>query len=373
MRVATITKCALAICFATYYTTLVYSELFHPRNFGIDLKQNDGHLFISKTLTNFPAGRAGLRTGDQLIAIDETKVKKHEDWQRFLAKRIRGQKYIFAIQRDNQSLKIPVVLQQQPGTLPGWFESKRAVQGPLLPIAFALAFWKSRSMSAQVGALLLAGIGTVPAFPESEMTAIWRNFPAPVGVLLWIPQITHLLLLPLLFTFFALIPSRLFRSFSAWAALWVPGLALAFWCLPRIYNHIYHPPTLVSLPFWFHAAMAAIILFYGLAAVAVIWINFFRLPHKARYRLRIFAIGSTLALIPLTLFLSAIFAGALTQSELVWFFVSQPFRHLTLYTFILFPVSLIYAVTRHNLFDWCCEPAEPRSGIVNGPFEAPFL
>jgi hypothetical protein len=47
--------------------------------------------------------------------------------------------------REGMALDIPVLLRQKRDVIPGWFESKRIVQGFLLLIAIALAFLKDRS------------------------------------------------------------------------------------------------------------------------------------------------------------------------------------------------------------------------------------
>jgi hypothetical protein len=95
MRFAPPAKCFAVFCFAAYYTTLVYSELFHPRNFGIELHRKDGELIVSRALTNFLGARDGLRTGDGLVAVDGIRIEIFDDWRHFLAKRTSGQKYTF--------------------------------------------------------------------------------------------------------------------------------------------------------------------------------------------------------------------------------------------------------------------------------------
>lgn len=96
--------------------------------------------------------------------------------------------------------------------------------------------------------------------------------------------------------------------------------------------------------------MSLTILFYGLGALTAFWINYSRLREPVqRKKLLVLGVGSTLGLLPLIFFLTAIFAGAITPSRVVWFFVSDFFRHLTLVTFILFPISLLYSI-RQGLF-----------------------
>ena len=57
---------------------------------------------------------------------------------------------------------------------------------------------------------------------------------------------------------------------------------------------------------------------------------------------------STLMVIAMA-FLAAIFWGTLTESPIVWFFVSDSYRHLLVGLFLLFPLSLVYAIARHRV------------------------
>lgn len=255
-----------AICFLIYYAVLIYSELYQPRNFGLVLKPKEepnadparasegAGLVVAKALPNFPAQRAGVAVGDHILHVDGAELRQLADWNRINVSRELGRAYSFTILRGEETREITVTLFPPKGRPVGWFEQKRAVQGVLLLTALILALAKTSNPTALTGALLLAGIGTAPAFPESEMTAIWRNLPAPVGAILWIPQCVHLLLLPLLFTFFAMIPKSLFVTMLGWLIMWTPGGLLAAWTLSRMHQHIYHPGTQEDLPGAFHFA-----------------------------------------------------------------------------------------------------------------------
>ena len=141
-----------------------------------------------------------------------------------------GYSYDFEIVRDGELREFRIAL-ESPGWRPrGWFELKRAVQAGLLALGIGLGFSQPRHSAALLGALLLAGIGTAPVFPESEMTAIWGEMPPLIGITLWIPQLTHLLLPPLLFTFLNLLPRPVITHRLVWLALWSPAILLACAC-----------------------------------------------------------------------------------------------------------------------------------------------
>jgi hypothetical protein len=70
---------------------------------------------------------------------------------------------------------------------------------------------------------------------------------------------------------------------------------------------------------------------------------------QERLRFRFFVVGACIGLAPLIPFLAAIFWGTLTQSPIVWFFVSDPYRHSLVPLFLAFPLSLAYAIVRHRV------------------------
>jgi hypothetical protein len=49
------------------------------------------------------------------------------------------------------------------------------------------------------------------------------------------------------------------------------------------------------------------------------------------------------------LFLTAMFWGTLTESRLIWTFVSTPYRLFALGMFVAFPLALVYALAGHRV------------------------
>jgi hypothetical protein len=231
-------------------------------------------------------------------------------------------------------------------------ERKRFVQGFLLLVSFIFVWSRPGERVTRMGALLLATIGTAPLFPSVEMVAVWRDLPRLAGLVLWIPQISHLMLLPIFFTFFATFPRVLIQRTWGWIAVWAPALLVAAIWAPHIYAHIYRPPLIEEVPRWMHFALGAAVLTYGGGGLIALLLNYRRLPKQQdRARLRVFVFGSIIGLTPVLLFLAAIFWGTLTQSPVVWFFVSDRYRHTLVGLFLAFPLSLIYAIVRHRVFD----------------------
>jgi len=344
--------------FLAYFGVMVYSELLEPRRTGIDCEFGDRRLVITGVTPNSPASRAGLLPGDQLLAIDGAALRQWEDWRRFVAIREIGRAYSFEAERDGRRSEFRVTLGRQPGDPVSRLERKRYVQFFLLLLALVLAFLRPGDRAAEIGSWLLAGIGTAPVFPGPEMTAVWRNLPVPLGATLWIPQATHVMLLPLFFTFFAVFPRRLFQSRWPWAVVWAPALILGAWWSPHIFDHIYHPPVVAGLPAWFSFVVGLAVLIYGGGGLTALVLNYRRLSEpQDRRRMKVLVAGAVVGLFPTLPFLTALFWGTLTQSALVWFFVSAPYKLSALACFVAFPLSLAYALVRHRVLDLAASPS----------------
>jgi hypothetical protein len=231
-------------------------------------------------------------------------------------------------------------------------ETKRLVQGLVLLIAVCLVSTHPFDRRAQLGALFLAVVGTAPAFPHEEMRAVWRSLPRVAGALLWIPQVAHLMAMPLLYSFYSLLPRALLHKTWQWILVWVPAVALSPWPLNGLYHRVYHPPYLRDLPRWYLFAAGLCILIYGFGGLAALFCNFRKLRSPSeRRQMRVLTLGSIVGWAPGLLFLSAIFLAPFTESRLVWSLVEAPFKHIALALFLLVPASLLYAALRDRVLD----------------------
>jgi len=339
--------------FIAYYAVMVYSELYEPRRIGIRHEFLDRRMVLTEVTLASPAGRTGLKAGDCLLAVDGATIRQWEDWNRFVVAREIGANYRLEIERAGQRSEFSVTLAHKAGDPLGRLERKRYVQFILLLLALILGFIGHGERGAQIGALFLAAVGTAPLFPGAEMTAVWRNLPVLPGAALWIPQVTHLMLLPLFFTFFALFPMRLFRNRWPWLVVWGPAVIVACWCSPHIYHHIYNPTGAAWVSAGLCFILGCAVLIYGGGALTALAVNYHRSREPENRRcMQILVAGSFIGLIPSLLFLVALFWGTLTQSEIVWFFVSTPYKLTALGLFLAFPLSFAYALSRRRTLKW---------------------
>jgi hypothetical protein len=340
----------IAGTFVAYYAVMVYSELYQPGRTGISYELSNGSMRIRAVAPDSPAGRAGLKSGDVLLAADGRRIRTWEDWRHFRATREIGSQYLFEVERAGRQSKVPVLLRRHSTDTLTPLERKRYVQGGLLLLALIMVFLRPAERVAQLGAWLLASIGTAPFFPDAEMSAIWRGLPTLLGLVLWIPQLSHLMLLPLFFTYFASLPRPLFDAKWLWVVVWSPALVVAAWGAPHLYDHVYHPPVVEELPAWIRLVLGSAVVLYGGGGLVALLVNLRRLTvPQERQRHRVLVAGALIGLAPVIPFLAAIFWGTLTQSPAVWFFVSDSYRHSLVGLFLAFPLSLGYALVRHRV------------------------
>jgi hypothetical protein len=345
---------ALAVTpFLLYYAVMVYSERWTPRAFGMAaIFSSQEGLVVGDVLANSPAGRAGMESGDVVVAVDSQPIRYFEDWKRVMAGREIGRTYHFHVSRRGEQSELRLTIGRQPGDTWGRLERKRYVQGLLLLLCLLVVFRGPGTPAASLAVWFLAALGTAPLFPEPEMTAVWRDLPLVVSAFLWVPQASHFLLLPLSFTFFAVLPRPVFQRPWLWAAVWAPFVPLFAWLARYTWKEIYQPPQFTDLPRWLAFVAGLVILAYGAGAVAALLVNYRRLADPdARRRMFPLVAGAVIGLSPALPFLAGIFWGTLTQSPIIWFFVSTRYRLVALSLFAVFAVTMIYSVVRHRVLE----------------------
>jgi predicted metalloprotease with PDZ domain len=64
-----------------------------------------GHPILTQVADNSPASRAGLRAGDQILAVDGRDTRSGP----LFADAVPGQRYVLRIQRGNEVIEVPIV------------------------------------------------------------------------------------------------------------------------------------------------------------------------------------------------------------------------------------------------------------------------
>jgi len=154
----------VAGAFIAFYAVMVYSELYEPRRIGFRHELRDRSMILTQVTPGSPAGRAGLKAGDRVLAVDGSPIHEWEDWNRVAATREIGRHYRFEIERAGQQSEFEINLARKPGDPLGRLEKKRYVQFFLLMLALTLAFSghgerSTQSVEPSIGVLLHDCIG----------------------------------------------------------------------------------------------------------------------------------------------------------------------------------------------------------------------
>jgi len=345
---------ALAIVFAA--ATVLYSALWMIAahwtpvvELGFD---NTPSLVVTYVYRDSPAEAAGLRPGDQLLAIDNVPVKDEFTLYREYRKHQPSDVIGLAVRRPGRA---------EPDTLSAAFRRRSSVAQPhewpqsfagqlrnLYPIpfvvvGFAVLFLRLEDPHVWLLALMFASLVAAPGIPEglANVPALVRPFAAAyqgffVG-----------LLGADFYAFFAVFPIRSpIDRIAPWLK-WVGGALGVFFGISAMRDGGLQMPQALAEPIG-QALAQQIPLYYvfgfihlGLASLAL---NFFLTRDaEARRKMRVLFWGTLIAVGPGSVRAAAIaFAGFQSPWWLDTLFIG---------VFWIFPLSFAYAVVKHRVLD----------------------
>lgn len=334
-----------------------YNLFWGPQPAGMGGNFSGGTMLLESVGPNSLLGRAGLKSGDRVLAVDGQVMRNYADWLALRSNFEVGRPRILEIDREGKRVQVPLTLDRvswRAKDARDWMASLMAIfagNGMLL-LAFVIAFSRPRDPVARVGAWLLA---TVAAFNPAEFygtAAVWRHLPTPLGGLLWIPQLSIMVLLTIFFTFCAIFPRKLFRTAWAWVLVWTPYLFLLAFDARYWYNTVYRPERVTGVaPHWLFPAYLAVNSAFALGGLVALVVNYRRLEDLSeRRRVRVLVVGwvvGWLAILPAGLLMS----HGLWSGPLASIFLSVPALVAANLLFLGFPLSFAYAILRHRVFD----------------------
>ena len=350
----------IAALFLGDFILQTYCRVFGYMQFGYYSRTEEGRRVVDLVTPGSSAEHAGLKKGDIILALEDRNIQQYSGLlsQVFRANLEAHRPYRFEIEREGRRLELAIELERAKPfqtwgdfVIAGWQFASLI----LIAISFLIAFNRPFDLAARWGSLALAMLSVGLFFTNLPpgYAAIWRDLPRAIGILLWIPHICVYLFGPILLTFFVIFPKPLFRSRWPWIVIWLPALLF----LPMIFRlafiTVYSPDQISAHipPPWFFSAQAAMIGLYGLAAAAVLAVNYVRLKDaNERRRLRLLVIGGTAGVLPglLRLVIWGIFPESVIASFLMYEKIPDIFIVLI---FLLFPVCFAYSILRHRLLD----------------------
>lgn len=344
----------LAAVYIFSFATLIYNDLNGPEPLGFVADYSGGSPRVATLNPDSALGQAGFQPGDWIRKVDNQEVKNHADWLAVRTNLEVGRPVRVEVERGAERVELVLKPRRESRELRHrmLYLSARSSGVILLLLAFLIAFNRPYWLDARIGALLLAGMAVSSPDPPLGLAALWRQFPTPLTVLLWVAAlVSQCSLAPLLFTFFAIFPRRLLHSRRAWLLAWMPIMLAAPAMLPYFYAMVFRPQSAAGLgPGWLLPTVVMILVGYVVAALVALVVNYRRLsdPNERR-RVRVLVAGTVIGWLALLPGLIINYLPSATPLKVVY--VTSPLSALPFVLFPLFPLSFAYAILRHRVLD----------------------
>ncbi len=339
----------VACSYVAYFCVTVYMAFWGPEWIGITPIQDGERVLIKDVLSDSQASRAGLRSGDQIVAAAGHNIYSAWDWYAVTFNVNAFGTLPVRLVRDGEQLERTLIVSrrswQSPNAISAYGYAYPLVQLAYLAIAFVIAFSRPFNIHARMGALFLASAVTPMGFPDG-LGAVLRDLPGLLQALLWVQAVLGRFGMAAFFAFCATFPKPVFRARSALVLCLMPMLALIPFQLLRIYRLVYLPdPT--GAPAWIAAAYPIFWLTYGPAGLLMLFLNYRRsVDTTDRWRIRVLMIGpAVLAFVTIP---AILVQGPLTPRRLPSSLLSPLIAAMSA---LALPASFAYAILRHRLFD----------------------
>ena len=346
----------LAASFLGFFVLFDYCLLWGPERLGVYFDYGENGARVASVEPGFAAERAGWQVGDVISAVDAKPLRSELDWNIIGANLRVGFPHRVELERAGTRLELQMTLARRSWRrLPS--DHRQLVlwlivtQLLTLSVALLIAFSRPRDRVALLGSYLLAALPVAIAYiePPYGLASTWRQLPAPLQALLWIPMAAAVPFDALLLTFFCVFPRPLFRARWPWLLVWLPLGVPAVALLGVACLMVYRPERatgLLSQTLW--RALFLLGVAYALAAVLALVVNYRRLEDlNERRRLRVLVAGSLVGwLAPATVILIDA-----TSPRWGTMLITSPVRLAALVLSWAFPLSFAYAILRHRVFD----------------------
>lgn len=246
----------VACSYAVYFGVTVYMAFWGPEWIGITPIQDGDRVLIKDVLSDSQASRAGLRSGDQIVAAAGHHIHNAWDWYAVTFNVSALDSVPVRLIRDGEQLEHTLIVSrrnwQSINAISAYGYAYPLVQLAYLAIAFMIAFSRPFNIHARLGALFLASAVTPMTFPDG-LGAVIRELPPPLQVLLWVQTVLGRFGIAAFFAFCATFPKPVFRARSALVLCLAPIFVLIPFQLLHVYRLLYLPnPT--GAPAWLAAS-----------------------------------------------------------------------------------------------------------------------
>jgi eukaryotic-like serine/threonine-protein kinase len=337
----------VACSYTAYVCAAVYLAFWGPEWVGINAIQDRDRVLIKAVLSDSPASRAGLQSGDQIVAGAGHSVLSAADWYA-ISFNVRAFDHLpVDLVRNGERLQRTLVVPQLTWRSPHATAAYgfALIQIAYLTIALVIAFARPFNLHARLGALFLASAVTPMVFANG-FGVVFRELPGPIQALLWVQAVVGRFAMAALCVFCAIFPKPLFRARWAWSFYLAPIIALAPFEILHVWRSVYVPHQPTGAPVWMITVIHTYYLTYVPAGLIMLLLNYRRLEDPTeRRRIRVLVLGfATVAFITIPLMFASPFAPR-------WFPAPFLLHGLALVSALALPASFAYAILRHRLFD----------------------
>jgi serine/threonine-protein kinase len=338
----------LAASFAAMVLLIPYLTVWGPADFDVQATFDNGAMLIRVVEATSAAAEAGLASGDRVVAIDDWPMRNTRDWIIVQANQHPVVPQRWQIQRggDRVELRIAPTRNTLATQLTHGYLGYEGTAITCFILGLLIAFRRPNDTVARLGAWFIMTASIAFGLPHN-WAFVWRQLPALVQLLLWVPQVSRFVIDGIFLSLFLVFPRHLVRSRWPWVALWTPVLVTLPWRLFG-FNAIIHPTTNGSVvPFWVNQAIFIRTMAYLAVGIVLLVVGYRHLTDiNERRRVRVLVSGTAVA------FVGAIF--------LVWYFnfvgkglaVAYIWPEQIAFGLLLAcPLSFYYAIVRHRAFD----------------------
>lgn len=313
---------------------------------GLDGTFGGGGLHVRSVASETPFAKAGLRSGDQLLAVNDLPIQGPREWAAALANVKEGQPETWHVLRNGSRLELAVTFAAAKATdrfTAGLVAYVAGILGFLL-LGLFIGFRRPREPAARLGAwLFLATSATFGLL--NGWAALWRQTPTLVQALLWIPELSRFVVDGISLSFFAMFPRPLFRKPWIWFAIWIPVLVTLPWRVYGFYSVIYRYGHVPPVPGWLNRAVFTRTILYVTVALLFLTISYrWRADANERRRIRVLMLGTAISLVA---------AGYAS-----WVYSLEEYRVQSVASQRLIPLFALtgplafgYAIVRHRVLD----------------------
>ena len=338
----------VAASYAALLALIPYIVILGPADLlGLSASFQDGRMVLrSVTAATLPA-KAGLRAGDQVVAIDGRPIRSTQDWVVTNANLELDRAQHWEILRNEELIELEIKPERANwrNRLSAGYISYSALALCSFAVGLFMAFRRPHDPAARIGAWFIGTASIAFGLPNG-WAVVWRQVPMLLQILFWIPTVSRFVLEAIFLSLLMVFPRRLTRAHWPWILIWLPVVATLPWRISQFSAAIYSPGEALGIPTWVFQAAFLRTMLYLITGIAILLVTYRRfLVADEKRRVRVLLAGTAISLaaaIGMVWYTQLVGFGL--SSSLLWIMFVHP---LTLAA----PLAFAYAIIRHRVFD----------------------